>query len=238
MPKNYFRFKEFTVHQDKCSMKVCTDACIFGAWVAEKVASSRLPVASCLDVGSGTGLLSLIFAQKNPYAIIDAVEIEKNAYEQAKENFSNSKWNDRLKIFYTDVKNFISEKKYDLIISNPPFYENELLSNEKNKNIAKHDEGLTLKDLITIIKTHLAATGYFAILLPYHRIKYFENLADKNNLFSQEKLLIRQTPAHNFFRGILFLSNSKTDVKTNELTIKNNDGYTEEFTALLKDYYL
>lgn len=219
-------------------MKVCTDACIFGAWVAEKVASSRLPVASCLDVGSGTGLLSLIFAQKNPYAIIDAVEIEKNAYEQAKENFSNSKWNDRLKIFYTDVKNFISEKKYDLIISNPPFYENELLSNEKNKNIAKHDEGLTLKDLITIIKTHLAATGYFAILLPYHRIKYFENLADKNNLFSQEKLLIRQTPAHNFFRGILFLSNSKTDVKTNELTIKNNDGYTEEFTALLKDYYL
>jgi tRNA1Val (adenine37-N6)-methyltransferase len=233
-------------------MKVCTDACIFGAWVAEKVAPDsyrdQLPlpdwlgqagVASCLEVGAGTGLLSLMYAQKNSNAIIDAVEIEKNAYEQVKENFSNSKWNDRLKIFHTDIKYFVSQKKYDLIISNPPFYENELLSNEKNKNIAKHDEGLTLKDLITIIKTHLAAKGYFAILLPYHRIKYFENLAEENKFFSQEKLLIRQTPSHNFFRGILFFSNSKTDIKTNELTIKNNDGnYTEEFTALLKDYYL
>ena len=175
-------------------MKVCTDACIFGAWIAEKISGSMLPVASCLDVGSGTGLLSLMFAQKNPDVVIDAVEIEKNACEQAKENFSNSKWNNHLKIFYTDAKDFVAQRKYDLIISNPPFYENELLSNEKNKNIAKHDEGLMLKDLITIIKKHLAATGYFAILLPWHRIKYFEDLAEESNLFLQQKLLIRQRP--------------------------------------------
>ena len=104
-------------------MKVCTDACIFGAWVAEKVAPDsyrdQLPlpdwlgqagVASCLEVGAGTGLLSLMYAQKNSNAIIDAVEIEKNAYEQVKENFSNSKWNDRLKIFHTDIKYFVSQK--------------------------------------------------------------------------------------------------------------------------------
>ena len=219
-------------------MKVCTDACIFGAYVAGSIANDNIKTSNCLDVGCGTGLLSLMFAQKNANAMIDAIEIEENAFDQAKENFSISKWNDRLNIFHTDAKDFVSEKKYDLIISNPPFYENELLSNEKNKNIAKHDEGLTLKDLIIIIKKHLSRAGYFAILLPYQRIQYFEDMAEENNLFLQQKLLIRQTPSHNFFRGILFFSDNKYDPKTNELTIKNNDSYSEDFTILLRDYYL
>ena len=238
MPNNYFRFKEFTIHQDKCSMKVCTDVCLFGAYVAGLISNKKFQIDNCLDIGCGTGLLSLMLIQKNPDAIIDAVEIEANAYEQAKENFSNSKWNDRLKIFHTDVKDFVSEKKYALIISNPPFYENELLSKQKNKNIAKHDEGLTLKDLIKIVKNHLSAIGYFAILLPYNRIKYFEDVAKENNLFVHEKLLIRQTPSHNFFRGVLFFSNDKSDSQTTEFIIKNNDIYTEAFTVLLRDYYL
>ncbi len=220
-------------------MKVCTDACIFGAWVAERVTGYRLAVPNCLDIGAGTGLLSLMFAQKNYSAIIDAIEIEENTYEQAKQNFLNSKWNDRLKVFHTDIKNFIAQNKYDLIICNPPFYENELLSGEQNKNLAMHDKGLTLNNLITIIKTHLAVTGCFAILLPFYRIEYFKDLAEQHNLFLREKLLIRQTPSHDFFRGILFFSNTKVDVKTNELTIKNNEeNYTQELTDLLKEYYL
>jgi tRNA1Val (adenine37-N6)-methyltransferase len=220
-------------------MKVCTDACIFGAYVAGSVANNNLQISNCLDVGSGTGLLSLMFAQKNANAIIDAVEIEENAFDQAKENFSISKWNDRLNIFNTDVKHFVSKKKYDLIISNPPFYENELLSKEKNKNIAKHDEGLTLKDLISIVRQYLSNTGCFAILLPYHRIKYFEDMAEENNLFLQQKLLIRQTPLHNFFRGILFWGNNKCDQQTNEFIIKNEEGnYSNEFIELMKEYYL
>ena len=219
-------------------MKVCTDACILGAWVAEKVIGSGLPGGHVLDIGTGTGLLSLMVAQKDSNVIIDAVEVEENSYEQAKENFISSKWSDRLNIFRTDVKNFDPGKKYDLIISNPPFYENELLSNEKNKNIAKHHEGLTLKDLIEIIKIHISPAGHFAILLPYHRIKYFEDLAEKNGFFLNEKLFIKQTPAHDFFRGILFFSTTKADVIINELTIKNNDDYSEEFCKLLKHYYL
>ena len=220
-------------------MKVCTDACIFGSWVAEKITTMQLPVVTCLDIGTGTGLLSLILAQKNPNTTIDAVEIEENAYQQAKENFSNSQWNKRLKIFHSDVKNFVSPQKYDLIICNPPFYENELLSKEKNKNIAKHNEALTLKNLITIIKTHMNAAGYFAVLLPYYRIKYFEDLAEESNFFLKHKLLIRQTPKHDFFRGILFFSKVRSSFTINELTIKNKEGnYTNDFVSLLKDYYL
>ena len=137
MPNNYFRFKEFIIHQDKCSMKVCTDAGIFGAWVA----NCQLPVANCLDIGTGTGVLSLMFAQKNANAIIDAIEIEENAFDQAKENFLISKWSDRLNIFHTDAKDFVSEKKYDLIISNPPFYENELQSTEKIRTLQNMMKG-------------------------------------------------------------------------------------------------
>lgn len=220
-------------------MKVCTDACLFGASVAEKVSGDRSRVTECLEIGTGTGLLSLMYTQKNPNTIVDAIEIEESAYEQAKENFAISKWKDQLRIFHIDAKYFVSLKKYDLIISNPPFYENELSSKEKNKNIAKHDEALTLKDLISIIKTHLSSTGYFAVLLPYHRIKHFEYLAEKNNFFLIDKLLIRQTPTHNFFRGIVSFSTSEASAITNELTIKSHEGnYTNEFIVLMKDYYL
>jgi tRNA1Val (adenine37-N6)-methyltransferase len=216
-------------------MKVCTDACLFGSLLPNGMGE----IKNALDIGSGTGLLSLMYAQKNTNVIIDAIEIEKNAYEQTKENFSSSKWNDRLNIFHTDAKNFVSSRKYDLIICNPPFYENDLLSTETNKNLARHNKGLTLKELIAIIKNHLSLSGSFAILLPHNRIKYFENLAEENNFFLHEKLLIKQTPLHNFFRGILFLGYYAKDLKVKELTIKNREGtYTEDFTFLLKDYYL
>jgi tRNA1Val (adenine37-N6)-methyltransferase len=222
-------------------MKVCTDACMLGAYIANSTSIHipQLARTNCLDVGTGTGLLSLMYAQENPNAIIDAVEIERHAYEQAKENFSKSIWNGRLKISHSDARDFVSHKKYDLIICNPPFYENELLSREKNKNLAKHDVGLLLTDLIIIIKNHLSVSGYFVILLPYYRIGYFLELAEGNNLFLQEKLLIRQTPSHNIFRAILLFSYCKKDVKTNEIVIKDSTGsYTDEFVALLKDYYL
>ncbi len=239
MPNTYFNFKEFNVHQDKSSMKICTDACLFGAYIAQAMSTRESSVLNCLDIGTGTGLLSLMYAQKNADTIIHAVEIEKNAYIQAKENFENSKWNNRLTIFHTDIKDFIFEKPYNLIICNPPFYENDLLSTKEKQNLARHKKGLTLKDLIRIIKIDLATNGLFAILLPYHREKYFESLAKENNLFVIEKLLIKQTPSHNFFRVIMLLSNSNTAQTTKELTIKNNDGnYTNEFISLLKDYYL
>src|SRR5688572_6302630 len=164
MSNNYFQFKRFITYQDKCSMKVCTDACIFGAWIANIISNAKSGILNCLDIGAGTGLLSLMIAQKTS-ALIDAIEIEAYAFEQAKENFSNSPWNQRLRIFYSDVKHFNSPLKYDFIISNPPFYQNDLTSPLKTKNVAKHSTDLNLDELLGVIKNLLNKSGSFAILL-------------------------------------------------------------------------
>src|SRR5688572_30396977 len=132
MANNFFQFKQFIIYQDKCSMKVCTDACIFGAGIANIISNSESRISNCLDIGTGTGLLSLMIAQKTS-ALIDAIEIEEDAFNQAKENFSNSSWSQRLRAFHTDVKHFNSPLKYDFIISNPPFYQNDLISPLKTK---------------------------------------------------------------------------------------------------------
>jgi Predicted O-methyltransferase len=218
-------------------MKVCTDACIFGAWVSGTIAG-RFHTGNCLDIGTGTGLLGLMVAQKSTLHI-DAVEIEENAYLQAAENFRRSPWNDRIQLFHGSINAFPAIKKYDLIISNPPFFENDLRSKNTNINIARHDESLTLNQLVAAVNMFINENGYFAVLLPYHRVDHFETLASQNQLFLNEKLLIRQTPGHDFFRGILIFSRSKTNFQKMELCIRNKDGsYTAECTAILKDFYL
>ena len=220
-------------------MKVCTDACLFGAWVSEYIATAPFTVSNCLDIGTGTGLLALMLAQKNENTHIDAVEMDADAFSQAVENFESSNWLQRLQAHHADIRQFDPGKKYDLIITNPPFFENEFLSAQKNKNVAKHDAGLRLDELITLIAAHLALNGHFAILLPYQRVTYFEGLAEQNGFYCSEKLLVRQTPAHNFFRGILFFGIADAPATTQELSIKDNEGnYSAEFTMLLKDYYL
>lgn len=218
-------------------MKVCTDSCVLGAWVAKKI-ENKINPKDILDVGAGTGLLSLMLAQKAP-ATIDAVEINAAAFKQARENFIASPWNERLQIFHVNIKSWETETKYDLIICNPPFFENDLKPQELNKNEARHDEALKLSDLITIAEQRLNADGYFAILLPYHRILFFEKIAAENNFYLIEKLLIKQTPTHQYFRGILLFSRAGKRSITNELTIKNEiENYTEAFKKLLEDYYL
>lgn len=219
-------------------MKVCTDSCLFGAWVADKCEKKIIEPKSILDIGAGTGLLSLMIAQKS-FAEIDAVEIDENSFFQAKDNFAKSKWNKRIHAFNADIKDWISPKKYDLIICNPPFFESDLRSIHQNKNIAKHHDALTLNDLIRVVKSNLMSDGNFAILLPFHRIPYFKKLALENNFYLNNELLVKQTPGHSFFRGMLFFGNQKAAFTSKELIIKDDEGkYTEEFNFLLKDYYL
>lgn len=235
MSNNYFQFKQFTIHQDRCAMKVCTDACLFG---------SMLPVVEkeifhVLDIGTGTGLLSLMLAQRSRTALIDALEIETGASSQAAENFLDSPWADRLNGIHTDALLFNPTHPYDLIISNPPFFEGDLLSGDQNKNSAKHDRSLTLQQLAGRGAEWLAPEGSLALLLPDHRLSEFEEMARLQGLYLQKKIRVRQSPKHDFFRGIMFFKKKQSRLITDEIVIRKNDGeYSEVFKSLLSPYYL
>jgi tRNA1Val (adenine37-N6)-methyltransferase len=233
---SYFQFKNFTIHQDKCAMKVCTDACLFGAYIANYLSTQKINKA--LDIGTGTGLLSLMIAQKNIIQI-DAVELNEEACLQAKENINNTLLRNSISIHHQNILEFEPNKKFDFIFSNPPFYENDLTSNQTNKNQAKHDESLTLIQLLITIKKLLNTNGEFAVLLPYHRNKEFVAFANNENFYLKEEILLKQTPSHNYFRSIQMYSLKEVKSVNKELTIKEkNNTYTPQFISLLKDYYL
>jgi len=218
-------------------MKVCTDACLFGAWVADKMKLSE--INNALDIGCGTGLLSLMLAQKINTAI-DAVEINNDAAKQASENISVTPWVKNIKVINSSLQDFIPSKKYDLIISNPPFYENDLRSGNENKDAAKHDATLRLDELLSFVNTNMEEEGVLALLLPFHRAGYFERLANGSGLFVIEKLLVRQSPKHDHFRSLLLFSKTEpVSAIVNEMSIHDHERkYTYEFQKLLRDYYL
>jgi tRNA1Val (adenine37-N6)-methyltransferase len=241
---NFFRFKQFTVHQDKCAMKVCTDACLFGSLLP--ISSKGGGVKNVLDIGTGTGLLSLMYAQKNIDAIIDAVEIDEAAAQQTKKNFQASPWKERLTVFNTSIQQFNrstaqlinNSTGYDLIISNPPFFENHLKSNNARRNLALHNSKLSLEELLNAIDKNLKDEGIFAVLLAHHCLEQFINLAHQKLFYPAEKILIKQTPRNNYFRSILLFTRQEVPIKQLEIIIQDEDRkYTNEFVESLKDYY-
>jgi tRNA1Val (adenine37-N6)-methyltransferase len=238
MPNNYFQFKQFTVHQEHATVKVSTDSCLFGAWAGEEIRSKSYEVKNILDIGAGTGLLMMMLAQKSN-AIIDGIEIDQPSYKQAKGNIEAFAWNERLNIFYGDAKQFEFTKKYDFIISNPPFYEGDLKSDVSNRNIAMHDDGLKLEELLQVVDANLSADGNFAVLLPYHRADVFIGTAEGDNLHLAKRMNVKQSVTHSYFRTMLLFERKKTELFLEELSIKDHSNeYTEQFVELLKDYYL
>jgi tRNA1Val (adenine37-N6)-methyltransferase len=234
MPNSYFRFKQFIVQQDRSVMKVCTDSCILGAWTANRLHEAKV----ILDIGTGTGLLPLMLAQ-NSNAIFECIELDQGSFKQAKENIQESPWPKRIRVIEGDARHYSFQNKYDFIITNPPFYESDLRSPEQKKNKAKHEESLTLDELLAIIRSVLLIDGAFSILLPFHRTDYFEKLASQYGFFLHEKLTVRQTPGHPAFRSISLYRTKKSDqVILNELIIKDLKGKNSfEFAELMKDYY-
>jgi tRNA1Val (adenine37-N6)-methyltransferase len=239
MANSYFQFKKFIIHQDRSAMKVTTDGCLFGAWVAKKLSEDQRDQNNILDIGTGTGLLSLMLAQKTT-GTIDALEIEQDACEQAILNVSSSPWKDRIRIINQDASSFVNASKYDTIISNPPFYENELKSPDLKRNIAHHS-GLSLANLLEVIKENLSEKGTFYLLLPYKRIVELESKISTHGLSLTQKMLLRQSGQHDYFRVMVAGGHDTNDVvrAIEEISIKNNDQqYTVEFISLLQDYYL
>jgi tRNA1Val (adenine37-N6)-methyltransferase len=235
MPNPFFQFKQFTIYHDQCAMKVCTDACILGAWFADKVPSN----SQILDIGAGSGLLMLMLAQKTN-SEIHGIEINQPSFNQLQANISASKWKDDLTAFHGDARHFSFPHRYDFVITNPPFFENDLQSDEVNLNVAKHSTSLTLEELLHVIDRNLTPDGSFGVLLPYHRLDYFTDLCNRNGFWLSEQLLVKQSPAHNYFRAILhFQRQAGSFSQKHELVIQNEKNqYTPEFVELLKDYYL
>lgn len=218
-------------------MKVCTDACLFGAWFAEKAAAIQPPVRNALDIGTGTGLLSLMLAQQCD-AQIDAVELDEEAAEQAADNFELSPWRNRLQVLQGDIRMISLGRKYELIFSNPPFFENNLKSPDSRRNLALHSEQLGLEELLRLATAHLVPEGNIALLLPYARKEDCLKLAAGYGLSAGAVANVRQSAKHPYFRVMFWLQQEAVETTETFITIREGDDYDPAFAVLLKDYYL
>lgn len=218
-------------------MKVCTDVCLFGAWGAKKIQENKFDQETrVLDIGTGTGLLALMLAQQFE-GNIDAIDIDADAAQQAKENVSTSPWSNRIQVYHMPLRD-LDKTGYQLIISNPPFYEQDLRSPDKQRNLALHDTGLTIEELWKYVSKAIHPDGLFAVLLPYHRFGDCMRHAGKNSFSLYEKAEVHQTEKHAPFRVMLLFGRKQTEPLCHSIIIKKEGNYSAEFVDLLKDYYL
>jgi tRNA1Val (adenine37-N6)-methyltransferase len=232
VPNTHFTFKQFTIHQDQTAMKVTTDACILGAYTDVKGAKS------ILDIGTGTGLLALMLAQRSE-ANVEAIEIDESAYNQAVINVNESIFKDKIIVHNTSIQDFITDNLYDLIISNPPFFQNHLKAETESRNNSLHTDTLSFEDLLSSVLRLLSPNGTFVVLLPMYESTVFEHLSISKELYPQKKLTIHHRKGSKILRIITTFGRIKKEIINDELIIKNPDeSYTLDFQALLKDYYL
>ena len=251
MANTFFQFKKFIVHQAHTSMKVCTDACLFGAWAASD--QNITDAQKVLDIGAGTGLLSLLLAQANPNATFTAVEIEQAAAAEAANNFKLSPWSNQLILVHDAIQNYSENANtmYDVIITNPPFYEGDLKSPDENKNTAAHSTALPWNVLIENATKLLSEGGSFFVLVPTLRAYTMQKLCDTNGLQLVAEVLVHNTAKTLPIRAMQKFvkqhpeqidaekTNDVIQVKRTKIYIKDADNnYSPEFIALLKDYYL
>lgn len=238
MPNSFFQFKQFRVEQELAAMKVTTDACLFGAWVGADLYDTFPHVERILDIGTGTGLLSLMVAQKTD-AHIDAIEIDPPAAMQATHNFSASPWSERMNVIKDDVRGISITKPYNVIISNPPFYEHDLQGAGRQKNLAHHGEGLLLNELVKAINQLTAQDGVFYLLLPPKRLPEFNRLCEDAGFQVHALCQVKQSVSHGVFR--VMIKGGRTSLPLRETTIAIRDAqhnYTSDFIHYLRSYYL
>lgn len=231
--ENSFQFKQFKIEQDLCAMKVGTDGVLIGAW-------TNVPNGNVLDVGCGSGLISLMIAQRNLNCEIDAIDIEKGAFYQTELNIKNSSWNSRIKAFLISFQDFKPSKKYDLIISNPPFFINSFKTAEETKTKARHTDELPFEDFISKAKQLLELNGILSIILPANESNIFCTLAKKGGLFLNRKCEVKPNYEKPVKRILMEFSFFEKPLTTENLTIETNQRhqYTEQYRNLTKDFYL
>ena len=238
MPNTYFQFKQFRIEQALSGMKVTTDGCLFGAWVADWIKKQKDQPGRILDVGTGTGLLTLMLAQVTKNCRIDAIEINRAAYEEAKENFSNSPWADRLGIFHTSVQQFETNQPYDLIICNPPFFKDNLKGRMSDKNQAIHSDSLPVEELAAGINRSLAENGVAFVMYPEWEATAFAGQM-KLGWHLQQKLTVFHREGAKPLRVITAFGKKQSQTNETSLIIRETEGsYSKDFSRLLDSYYL
>ncbi|MFT5594956.1 MAG: tRNA1Val (adenine37-N6)-methyltransferase [Oceanicoccus sp.] len=232
-----FQFKQFTVAQDKCAMKVSLDACLFGA-LCDVNNAQRI-----LDIGTGTGLLALMLAQRC-HANIDAVELDKDAAQQATENIISSPFQDRINVHQDSIQQFqnhCAKHTYDRIICNPPFFSQHLVGNNNQRNLARHNDSLSFADLCQSINTLLTENGQAWLLLPQHEHLNFAASARQSGLYLFKRYDIVSRQGKPSKLGVwVYCKQETSHLNSASITIYQPDKpqYTAEFSALLADYYL
>jgi tRNA1Val (adenine37-N6)-methyltransferase len=241
-----FKFKEFTVAQDRCAQKIGTDGVLLGAW-----ATTQQEPRTILDIGSGTGVISLMLAQRFANSNIEALEIDVDAYEQATENFENSPWGDRLFCFHATFQEFYEEveERYDLIVSNPPFYDADSVKNtgqiEDKRQQARFDDALPFEELVYGVYQLLEKDGTFACIIPKDREKHFLEITSHFQLEPVHTTYVKGTEDSKVKRCLMEFRfresvQNKPAIATIETLVieKSRHDYTEDYIGLTKDFYL
>lgn len=231
-----FRFKQFNLIQDDSVFKVGTDGVVLGAWV-ETSGTNRV-----LDIGTGTGLIALMIAQKTKDTVIDAIEIQEESCSLAKSNFESSPWSDRLNIFHAPLQNFISGSKnrYDLIVTNPPFFIESLKNPSGRKSVSRHSDSLSMKEILEGTSELLAPQGKLSIIYPCKEAEIFRKLAQKSGLVCRRRMFLKPIPQKEPVRTLMEFGFEQIVCADEELTIEKGQRhhYTDEFKSLTGEFYL
>ncbi len=232
-----FQFKQFSIQQDRCAMKVGTDGVLLGAWCPIE----NKPF-SILDIGTGTGLIALMLAQRSQAEQIDAIEIDEDAYEQAVDNFENSSWSDRLFCFHAGLDEFMEEPEdeYDLIVSNPPFYSEDYKTSNEQRDMARFQDAMPFEDLVEAADLLLSENGIFAVIIPYKEEVRFIDLCAVFELYPVRVTRVKGTHDTPIVRSLLAFKRYELSTLTaDELVIETaRHHYTEDYIALTQEFYL
>ena len=226
-----FKFKQFTIHQDKTAMKVGTDGVLLGAW-------ANIVGDSILDIGTGTGVISLMLAQRSSISIT-AIEIEQEAYKQAINNVSISPWSGRVEVIHSSLQNFKSDKKFSTVVSNPPFFSNSLKTPDNNRNFARHTDSLSFEYLLKFTSNNLSKDGKSSFIIPFDAEEGFIKIAKKSGLFVSRICRVRGTETTPIKRSLIEFGYAEVFPEESTLTIEvARHKYTQDYINLTKEFYL
>ncbi len=231
-----FRFKKFEVINERSAMKVGTDGVILGAAVTLPVTEKAAAATRVLDAGTGTGVVALMIAQRCENAMVIGIDIDAGAAAEASMNFSNSPWKDRLEARLQSLQE--TEEQFDLIVSNPPYFDSSLENPDPGKTLARHTGTMSYRTLIDYAVEHLDEEGSLSMILPSDRERDLLRYARMNGFYPARILRIRTVPHKEPMRFVVELRQGRRKMEEEEIVIQEKGRYTERYTDLVRDFYL